>query len=372
MKNFYSLSPIEAYRYFVRHEKDIIREEPASLPAVTICAPTHRMAPENKQDALNLKNLIVEVEKELCKRLDKKQVPLIVDNLKKAHDLIDYSRNLDSMLVFGNEKFVAVTTLAIDSQPGFTIGKHFDIRPLLKARQQTRRYYILAISKKEIRLIEALNDRLIKEIDNEDFPFINDEYYTTDKEKLAQDIFVDNLIKEFFNVSDKRFKKYLNANHLPVVLAGDVKMMAYYVEKMDDDRLLIGRKHGNYIQMPIHEIISQIYPVVQDFNRRRDADYMDQINNARSANRLVLDYDEINRLTMQGNVQSLFIGESFSLKGHTQANYLVLDKEEKDLPESRELSIEIIDHTLKNGGKVFFMEDELLDSCQGLALIRKY
>ncbi|MCC8152841.1 MAG: hypothetical protein LIP01_00655 [Tannerellaceae bacterium] len=372
MKNFYMLTPREAFQYFIHHQTDVIPAGYKSKTDVSITIPTHRTAPDNKQDPLNLKNLINEVEKDLLQRLDKREVAPIVENLKKAHEEIDYSHNLDALVVYANEHFVAVVTLAIEVEPDWIIGKHFDTRPLFKARQQTKRYYLLAISKKIIRLLEMRNDKLIHEFKNADFPFENDEYYTTDPEKLAQDSFKENLLKEYINVSDKRFKKYLNANHLPVVLAGDIKMMAYYTEMMDNDRMLIAKVHGNYVNMPVPEIINHVYPVVREYNQAREKEYLDVIDNAQSANRLVVDYDEINRLSMTGNVQTLFIGDNLSLKGRMDGTYLILEKSGQCGPDTSELTVDILSHVQKNGGKIVFLEDGLLDSYQGMALIKKY
>lgn len=265
MKKYEKLSLNEAIDNFVVHHKKELPETIQGKIAVSITIPTHCIAPDNKLDSINLKNQVTEVEKELHQKLSKRDVEVIMENIKQAEALIDHKHNLDSLVLYANEKFAAIIKLPVRLEAEAMVGTYFDVRPLYKARQQRSTYYIITISRHKIRLIEAVNNRLIQEVHNKDFPFENTEYYITDPEKLAQDVFIENQIKEYFNVADKRFKNYLNENPLPIVLAGDIKMTSYYKEMMNNDRTYIGSIHGSFDHTPDHELIPQAYFVVQQF-----------------------------------------------------------------------------------------------------------
>ena len=153
----------------------------------------------------------------------------VVDNIKNARKKIDFGNNLDSLVLYANEHFSTVIKLPVEVKGEVMIGYDFDLRPLYKTNQQDRRYYILTVSLKKIRLIEAFNDKPVREVLSGDFPFIRDAFYeTADKEKIMQDDFVEDLYKEFCNDADKSFQQYYKEEPLPVILAGDVKSVAYY------------------------------------------------------------------------------------------------------------------------------------------------
>lgn len=275
-------------------------------------------------------------------------------------------------MLYANENFAAVIKLPITVKEEAIVGPHFDVRPLYKARQQRSTYYIITVSRHKIRLIEAVNNRLIKEIHNQDFPYENTEYYVTDPEKLAQDSFEENQIKEFFNVADKRFKKYLNENPLPIVLAGDTKMTAYYKGMMDNNRMYIGSIQGSFDQTPDHELLPQTYYVVQQFMAEVEKKYQSVLDAAQSNSTLVSDYNEIFRLVNQGNVKTLFIGENFRLNGIVGDNYLDLSPNNEPRETDEDITLDIIEKVEQNDGQIIFLPDDMISSYQGMALVKRY
>lgn len=385
MRKYLQLTSNEAIRYFILRDKTLVPEaaheisfkmqdleELKSDICVSIVLPTHHTKPDYEMDIIELKNLVSETEKELYNILDKRKAAAIMENIKEAQSFIDYSLNLQSMVVYANEHFASVVKLPVEVTSEIMIGENFDLRPLYKTRQQNRRYYILTISRNVIRLIEAFNDKVEQEINNNDFPFVNIDYYVDEEAELMQDSFVDNQIKEYFNTADKRFHKYYNGYPLPVILAGDIKMTSYYEEQMDRDCMVMGHVPGSFDKMPYHEIMKLVIPEVEKYREDRQKEYMQQLDTATSAILLSTDINEIYKAAIEGAADTLYLAENFSLNGTVEDDKLSISDEPVQEVNTNDLLSKLIKAVQDNGGNIVFVDEDKMEKYNGIALVRRY
>jgi len=389
MKKYLKLTSFEAIRHFILRDKTLVPEAPGELQhklqdldnlksdlSISIVLPTHRTKPDYEIDVIMLKKLIADTEKELYSMLDKRKAEVFIENIREAQQTIDYSLSLDTMVVYANEYFASVLRLPVEMSESILIGPDFDLCPLYKTWEQNRRYYVLTISRNVIRLIEAFNDRVEQEIENKDFPFVNRDYYVDEAVELAQDSFIDNQIKEYFNLADKRFQEHYNKFPLPVILAGDVKMTAYYEEQMDNKQMIMAHVPGSYDKMTYPEIMKIVYPEVERYRESQQKKYMEEIDAAASAYLLSTDMEEMYKAIADGAGNTLYLGDSFSLNGTVEQKddkYEVLvTKREDDVINRHDLLSGMIMKMRDSGGNVVFVEDQRMEKYEGAALVRRY
>lgn len=372
MDNMIKLSLKEAVSFFIYRDKETIGKhiDPSALNEecnISITCPTQRIGPDYKQDMIQLKNLISAAEKSLSSLLSKKDLALVMDRIKKAEQEIDFSRNKDGIIIYANKNFAGIVKVSIKLKPEVVIGRHFDSRPLYRANQHKRKYYIVTVSQQKIRLLLVEDNTLIYEITDGNFPFENTQYYTTDAKKLAQDTFEENLLKEFFNVADKRLQVYFSEDcMLPVILAGDIKSLAYFQEMMDNNDVVTNTFNGNFDSTSAHEIIQQAYPLIEEYIKDAQKGYYDKIEAARSSELTVQDYSEIYRNVSSGNIDTLYFNDSFSLKGKIKDNNLMIDN---NAVMGEELTLDIISKAQENNGKIYFTDSDLI---KDMVLIKRF
>lgn len=385
MKKYLKLTSGEAIRFFILKDKTLAPEaeneidfklndleELKSELCVTIVMPTHHTHPDSDKDVILLKNLVNETEKELNERYDKRLAAKLIENIKEAHNTVDHRYNIESLVLFANENFASVVKLPVEVTTEIMIGKDFDLRPLYKTRQQNRWYYILTISRNRIRLMQAMNDKMMDEVQNSDFPFVNVEYHVSDEIKLAQDSFIDNQIKEYFNTADKRFQTYYNQNPLPVVLLGDVKMTAYYEEQMDSECMIMGHLEGSFDTIPCHEIIKKVVPVLEEYRSDKQKEFLDQIDAAQSAALVTTDLNEMYHTAQEGRADTLFIGNNYNLSGDIVNEELEDYQHDTNVIKENELLHVLMKDVTANSGNVWFMDDELLEPYNGIVMVRRF
>lgn len=370
MKKYYSLTLPEAMQLLKEKKELFEQSNNDDSIKISISMPTHRTTPDYKKDTLQLKILSTDAIKKLSGMIHKKEVMTVIENLKELESKIDYSQNLDGLVLFINKNSASAITLPVALKPEFIVDNLYDIRPLYKGIQQIKRYYILTVSQRKIRLIEAINKLPFMEFHDENFPFENIDYYTDEPKELAQDSFVENLMKEFFSVTDKRLRPYLKANPIPVIIAGDMKTTAYFRKMMDDDSLVVDILPGNYDNASLHEVVNASYPLIKKYIKNKDNEYLSAIKDAQNKNILSTDFGDIYKNAVDGNAETLYIENDFSLTGKITNNYLELGL--SDDPDNKELSLDIINKIRNCNGNIIFVENQLLNQFSGMVLIRRY
>lgn len=154
--------------------KDIVSEN-----CVSIILNTHRTSPDNKKDVLTLKNLIKEAEERLLANENKRDAQKLVQRLLDLEAKIDHSQNLESLILFVNENIAEYTRLPVSVDNRVIIDDTFATRDLIRALHQEINYYVLVVSRQKTRLIEAFNDKVVREIGNP-FPIENTQLYSTE------------------------------------------------------------------------------------------------------------------------------------------------------------------------------------------------
>lgn len=386
MKKYLRLTTREAISHFIDRDGVLtpetsaeIRQKLADLAdlksdvSVTIVIPTHRVRPDANKDIIVLKNRVDAAEGYLLFMMNKRAVWPIAENLREAEEVIQsFTNQLDSLVVYANEHFSSVVKLPIDLPEQTTIGKYFDLRPLYKTMQQNRRYYVLTVSRNKIRLIEAFNDKVVTEIETGDFPFEKTSLYTIPRDVPTGDGFEETKEMEFYNDADKSFKKVYNENPMSVVIAGDVKSVAYYEREMDDSSMVIGRAAGSFDNMPLHEIMTLVAPEVAKYREKTVKEYLTAIDAARSAKLLTTDIRQMIEKSRNGQADTLYIGNNFSMRTDPANLDMTAEELAEQTRKTDDLFFGLLMDVTRNGGTIVFMEDELLAQYGGIVMARRF
>lgn len=341
-------------------------------PAVTIYMNTNRTYPDNSKDAINLKNLVTEVEKRLNSEYGKKETILISNKLKEFTSEINHNYNLDSLIIFVSSNFFEYLRLPVKVKDNVIIGKNFATKVLIRSMLQTENYYILCLSRKTIRLIEAVNDSVVSEINDDIFPIKNESYIDSEDIKRAWASSYDNLIKEFFNKADKHLVDYYKKNPKPVILAGDSRNISYYNEIADKKSIIIGYIEGNYDNTKANEIAKQTYTVIEKLLKEKQDNAIKEIELALKEQKLLTDLSDIYRAVRAGNGFKLFVEKNYFQPAVIENDLLIIKDNPSESGVIDDIVNEIINLVILKGGDILFLDSNKLNNNIKLALITRY
>lgn len=339
---------------------------------VTIILNTHRTRPDNEKDPLLLKNLVKEAETRLYVDYEKRFVWPIMENLNKMVEKIDHQQNLESLILFANQELADYTRLPIKVVDRVIIDNTFASRDLVRALHQESSYYVLVLSRQNARLIEAYNDKVVKELGG-DFPIKNN-LYTTDRQDLSSNKGTDNLIEEFFNRVDKTVQTAIKDNPLPILLATETRNVHHYTKVADRKHIIIGHINKNRDDEKAHHIIPEAWEVVKTITKERIAARISELHQAVGAGKVVSDLSEIWNAIQHGRGQTLFVKKGFFQPAILKDNQVIIvEKFEKDQKEViDDIVDEMIEFNLAYGGDNVFIEGNDLDKFNNLALVTRY
>ena len=342
--------------------------------AVTITVDTHnRSNPKNNQDRIVLKNEINYAKKRLLSEYDKREVCPIIEKIEKD---IDHTHNTEGLVIFASDDFSDLVRLPFKPGNNVEIDEKFATRSLIRATSQAEHYYVLCLSLTEIRLVEAYNDVLIGEVKDGFFPFVNNEYYTTDRLKNSFSDTHEKYLKEFFKVADKKFHEHYKLHPLPVVLAGTEKNLAYFIEETSDKANIIGQVRGNFDDhdgVSLHELVKLTDEVVKAHQIEEYVSGLDEMEAAEGVHRLVTSLLHVYPAVTEGRVKKLFVEKDYFQSAKILENG---ELELRDEPYGEDIIDDIINeliHTvLQFGGDVVFLPAHYIGRDTKIAAILRW
>jgi hypothetical protein len=257
---------------------------------VTIVLTTHRTLPDNAKDSIVLKNLVKDAEKRILANCNKEESSLLINKLNKLAAEVDHRHNLESLVLFVNKDSAEYTRLPLEVDNRVVVDKSFHTRDLIRAINRQTGYYILLLSRHKARMIEALSDKAVKEIDS----FFPVENGVTTVPPGAASIAnrVSSLQAEFFNSVDKMVNEVYKEKPLPVVVCTEDSNYPEYLKVSDKKDIILGNVSGNKLMEKAHHVVDAVWPYVKELEMNRNKKRLLELDSAVNSNQFVTDFND--------------------------------------------------------------------------------
>lgn len=230
------------------------------------------------------------------------------------------------------------------------------------------------MSQQRVRLVEAFNDKLVKEIGSP-FPIDNTRFYSTDKAELSNAKRQTNLIAGFFNQIDKEVNIIRKANPLPVLICSEEGNYYEYLKIADQKQSIFDTYlNKNRVEEKAHHIISEAWKIVKQYTEEKNNARKAELEKAVSQNRFLSDTNEIWQAIKQGRIQTLFIELGKfqpAIWENDHIEYVSDDiRNRKEVVD--DIYDELIETNMSYGGDVVFLPNGELSEFSGFGAITRY
>lgn len=340
---------------------------------VTIILNTHRTLPDNEKDAIQLKNLIKEAESELLAVCQQQTAEKLTAKIHELASTINHRHNLESMILFVNENTAEIVRLTIPVEDRVVVGNRFAMRDLIRGLHNQTNYYVLVLNKDEARLIEASNDKVVKEC-GFPFPFQNELSQTSYMAEPSDAGKIRNLTTEFFNQVDKVVNKVHKDHPLPILISADEQHYHDYIRIADKPTALFPEFLSRSRQAETdHAIVSDAWEIVRKLTQKQNDDRKADLQAAVSTNNFISDTTEIYQAIKQGRVQTLFVEEHLFQPAIIDNETIVYVSGDTVQPDAiDDIYDELIGMNMDFGGDVVFLPKESLAKFNGFAAMTRY
>jgi hypothetical protein len=293
-------------------------------------------------------------------------------NLESMAATIDHRYNLDSLVLFASASMAEYVRLPLAVKDRVVIDKTFAIRDLVRAGLESRDYFALTISRQKARLIQAYNDKAVREIEDEEWPILNDTLYETDKQLIATNR-SDNLVREFFNRVDKALQEQRHSRPLPVVVVCEQSNFPVFMEVTDNPEGIAGHLLRNRDDEAAHAIVKDAWSVMQQAGQQRKTEALASIDAAMGRQQIVTELNDIHRSIREGRGAVLYVEKHFTLPAVVAADETLIPQNANPMPGAVD---DIVDHwveeVLRFKGNVVFLSQGSLTEHQGVVLELRY
>ncbi len=343
-------------------------------PCVTISFNTHRARPKNAQDKILLKNLLKEAKDRVTKEYDKKSVESLLNKISTIKDEIDWNANLDSLHIFlSNDTKEVVKSPWEATTNRVNVSPRFAIRPLIKAYNRSEPYLIMVLSQSEVNLYEAVNDGIIQEIKNEDFPFTENIPYTLYPEKLGDAKYVDELVRNFFNRIDKALVKVHSETDLNCVVVSTNTNYSFLMQVADKPSVYHGYVTVNYNKSAPHQVVKQTWKFIEELQSKRRTKDINTVKDAVSRGNVLTDLNEIYKAAVEGRGELLVVHQDFKQPVvMTEHNSFDLVDDVSTPGAIDDITSKIAWEIISKKGRVIFTQQEEINDLGEIVLKTRY
>ncbi len=284
-----------------------------NTPCVTISLNTHRTHPDNAKDAVLLKNLLKEAEDRVIAEFGKRPVASLLEKMEQLSAEIDINHNLDSLHIFlSNDTREIVKSSWPSSTEGVHISDSFAVRPVIKAFNRSEPYLLMLLSQSGVQLYEALNDEIIQQIQNEDFPFSENRHFNTHDDKGSDPKHLDDLVREFLNKVDKALVKVHHETGLQCVVICTEDNYSRLQQVADKPGVYLGYAAVDYNNTDTHQIVKQSWEIIKAQQKERRSKAIAEMKEAVAHGTVLTDLQEIFQAGLDGRGDLLIVHQDFA------------------------------------------------------------
>ena len=355
-------------------QKEQLRQliEPGREPCVSVFLPTHRGGIETKQDPIRLKNLLKNAEGQLAQHaLKAPHIKTLLDPLQKLCENPGFWQyQSDGLALFRSPDNFYYYRLPLRFDELVVVTDRFHVKPLLRLFTEDGRFYLLTLSKNEVRFFQCTRYGVRETSLPEGTPRSLSEFlglagvekqyqihaaggtvmghgHGTREQDTKQDL------REFFRLVDKGVREILRDDRAPLVLAGVEYLFPLYRESNTYPHLIDGGVAGNPEGRRPEDLQSRAWAIVEPhFRKAREAaakKYEENAGTDRSSN----DIRKVVPAAWQGRVEQLFVAVGQQQWGRfdEESQRVILSAEKQ--PGDRDLLNLAATRTLVQGGAVF-------------------
>jgi hypothetical protein len=352
---------------------------------VSIFMPTHRAGPEAQQDPIRLRNLLREAEEQLL--ATGVRAPIAKGLLEPAQlllrDSLFWRYQSDGLALFLSQGLFRHYCLPLDLKEFVVVTNRFHIKPLLPVLSGDGRFYVLALSQNEVRLLQGTHYS-IAEVHPQGIPEnlavalktgwpsrIGERADRFHGHGVGPDDAKEN-VQRYFHQIDNGLHELLREEQVPLVLAGVEHLLPIYRETNTYPHLLEEGIAGNPEELSPEKLHQRAWAIVQPLFSRAQEEAVAQYRQSAGTERASCDLQEVDLAAYHGRIRILFVAVGTQRWGTFDPDTKTVRLHQEAEPGDEDLLDFATLHTLMNGGTVYAVEPGRVPDDAPVAAVFRY
>lgn len=346
-------------------------------PAVSIIMPFEPKINLETELSHKLKVATDKVEQELLSNYPAEICIPVMRKLRTIIYNLNYNTHKKSVVIYVSLLFEKVIYLDIVAEEKIIIDGSFEIRDLVFNNKEQKKFLVLLLSPKECHLYAGNASELKKvefNIPASVYDYVNDAPERMGNFSDMQEHKQIATYKLLYHI-DSALDTTLSASHLPVFVLGTNKMLGHFKKFTKHSGAIIGYVHGNYDDASLPHLRQILESHIAAWNKVKQQELLDHLENAAGKNKLAAGIKEVWHEACNHRGALLVVEKDYTYVAQHGVNKDTL--EEPEAPHEKVTMIrdavdEVIEKILENGGDVEFVDKNLLNHYDHIALVQYY
>jgi len=365
--------------------------EKQAEPCISIFMPTHRMGTEAREYKVRLKNLLREVEEKLSTSFYSADARQLLQPAQALLQEDSFWRQLsDGLAIFLSPELFTYYRLPLSVEESVVVGRHFHIRPVLPLFSGDGRFYVLAISQNQVRLLRCSRysvhevelkgmPRNLAEAVGREIP--ENQFHAGTHGRIGKREFVfhgadaynarDDIVR-YLRQIDEGLHKLLHQGRVPLVLAGVGNLFPIYREVNTYPYLMEEGIPGNPEELSAEELRRRAWTIMQPYFQRAQKDAAGRCRQLLVSGQASSDINEVVPAAYHGRVELVFVAIDLQRWGTFDPSADLVHIHQKAAPGDVDLLDFVAVHTILSRGTVYAVNMEEIPGKPPLAAVFRY
>jgi hypothetical protein len=375
--------------------KDLLKKR--QPPCVSLYIPMLKGATEANQNSVRFKNLFRQAEDDLRARgMRKIQIDKFLEPARwLLQDSIYWHQPAESFAMFLSADLFKTFRFGRKIPQTLAVGERFYTKPLLPLFFENGRFYILAVSQKDVRFFQAARDGA-RQLEIPDLPqgigeilrqYVGErhiEFHTQTAVKQGgfrqayyhgqgdATLHTEDKIQQYLYQVDRCVHRHLQNEHAPLVFAGVDYLFPMYKLANTYRNLVDEAVIGNPDRLSTADLHQAAYKIVEPRLEARKQQMLDKYRQFAGTSHTTTDVKEVVFKATQGRVDTLLLAEGTQLWGKFNPHGQVVELHENKRADSDDLLDLAANETFLSSGVVYEFAPGLMPDKSPVAAILRY
>ncbi len=315
-------------------------------------------------DEIVLKNLVTEAENRLKDKCKDETAEIITTKLRELASNIDARYNFESLALFVNRDLAEFVRMPIKVEERIVVANSFATRDLIRMLHRELNYFILVLSRKKARLVEAVGNKKIQEI-HSGFPMENS--FTVPGEGNLFNRETSLVLKFFANVNEQ-LNDVQHQKRLTVFVCTEESNYSDYLKVAEQQENICGLVEGNRDDEDADNIVKETWPVAKRWYEEKTKKRLTELKQNAGGEDFETDFTQIWKAIIEGKGRTLYVKEGYVQPATLEGNTIKIGgKANVD-----DIIDEMIERNNEMGGDTVFVSGDELKEYNNLVLLKRY
>src|SRR5699024_1402341 len=368
-------------------------------PCLSLYQATHRSHPDNAQDPIRFKNLVKNLEESLASTYKKNEYEPLLQRFHELADDFDFwQHTLDGLAIFANKDDFRFMLLQRPTPDFAVVSDSYHVKPLLRQTQTLDRFQVLCLTRAAAQLFEGNRDALDHVVTEEGFPDTLDDTSISEHQPSTLNLSsyrlgaasrggvamfhghggrsdaIETQTLSYFREVDKAvIEQVSRPSGLPLVLVTLAENQGEFRKLSNNNQLVEQGISIDPTALKIEDLHKRCWEIIQPIANERAAGAISAFKQKFGTGLASDNPQEVLGAILDGRVETILVSAEKRIAGRIQREERSIELLDGfNLPDAEDVLDDLGEMTLRRGGSLWVLPDELMPSDTGIAATYRF